>query len=233
MTDIQFKKLIETHIKDEFNELFKEDCFKHYEDKFVFQESKYNIPTNTENEVFNVENIDYDNNIVTLTNANNLQYPLNNKKIFVNYNNEINVKVLGNNNIQLDNTDDLYLLAIGDIVTDNVDKQKNKIYIIVDVDNVRVETETISNSHNNTYYDVNIFVGSNDYSITHKEFEFFYNELIRIFSKQSFNVIFNGKSLDIFSVNKPRYRSTIKTENDRVGYIILRFSHFYDNNIRI
>lgn len=233
MTDIQFKNLIEVHIKDELDKLFKEDCFKHYEDKFIFQESKYNIPTNTENEVFNVESIDYENNIVTLTNANNLQYPLNNKKIFVNYNNEINVKVLGNNNIQLDNTDDLYLLAIGDIVTDNVDRQKNKIYIIVDVDNVRVETETISNSHNNTYYDVNIFVGSNDYSITHKEFEFFYNELIRIFSKQSFNVIFNGKSLDIFSVSKPRYRSTIKTENDRVGYIILRFSHFYNNNIRI
>ena len=59
----------------------------------------------------------------------------------------------------LKNRDDIYLLALGDIVTDNVDKQENKIYIIVDVDNVRVETETISDKFNNTYYDVNIFIG--------------------------------------------------------------------------
>ena len=129
--------------------------------------------------------------------------------------------------------DDLYLVAKGDIITDNVDKQENKIYIIVDVDNVRVETETISNTHNNTYYDVNIFVGSNDYSITKEEFNFFYNEIIKIFSEQSFNIDYNNKNLDVFTVDKPRYRSSVKTENDRIGYIILRFSHFYSNKIRI
>ena len=164
---------------------------------------------------------------------NNLQYPLNNKKIFVNYNNEIDINVIGNNKLSFDNVDDLYLVALGDIVTSNVDKQENKIYIIVDVDNVRVETETISSTHNNTYYDVNIFVGSNDYSNTKEEFNFFYNELIRLFNEQSFNIEYNNKNLDIFTVDKPRYRSSVKTENDRVGYIILRFSHFYDNKIRI
>ena len=44
---------------------------------------------------------------------------------------------------------------------------------------------------------------------------------------------YNNKNLDIFTVDKPRYRSSVKTENDRVGYIILRFSHFYNNKIRI
>ena len=131
------------------------------------------------------------------------------------------------------NKDDLYLVAQGDIVTENVDKQENKIYIIVDVDNVRVETETISSTHNNTYYDVNIFIGSNDYSKTKEEFNFFFNEIIRIFNEQSFNINYNEKNLDVFTVDKPRYRSSVKTENDRVGYIILRFSHFYNNKIRI
>ena len=144
-----------------------------------------------------------------------------------------NLKIDGNEfSIFIDN-DDLYLVAKGDIITDNVDKQENKIYIIVDVDNVRVETETISNTHNNTYYDVNIFVGSNDYSITKEEFNFFYNEIIKIFSEQSFNIDYNNKNLDVFTVDKPRYRSSVKTENDRIGYIILRFSHFYSNKIRI
>ena len=223
MTDLKFKELIETHIKNRLNKLFENECFKTFKGKYVIQNNKYNIPTNTDNNIFNIDSID----------VNNLQFPLSNKKIFVNYNNEIDVKVYENNEIMLKNRDDIYLLALGDIVTDNVDKQENKIYIIVDVDNVRVETETISDKFNNTYYDVNIFVGSNDYKITSREFEFFYDELIRIFSEQSFNINFNGKNLDIFTVNKPRYRCSVKNENDKVGYIILRFSHFYNNNTRI
>ena len=233
MTDIKFKKLIETHINNELEKLVNQDCFKAFKDKYVIQDNKYNIVSNTENKIFNINNIDYENNTITVINVNNLQFPLSNKKIFVNYNNEIDVDVFENNEIRLKDSDDIYLLALGDIVTENVDKQENKVYIIVDVDNVRVETETISNSYNNTYYDVNIFIGSNDYSITKKEFDFFYEELIRIFNNQSFNIDFNGKNLDIFTVDKPRYRSSVKTENDRVGYIILRFSHFYNNKTRI
>lgn len=94
-------------------------------------------------------------------------------------------------------------------------------------------TNTISSTHNNIYYDVNIFIGSNDYTLTRNEFDFFYEEIIRIFNEQSFNVTYKDKNLDIFTVNKPRYRSVVKTENDRVGYIILRLSHFYNNKIRI
>lgn len=233
MTDLKFKELIEIHIKDRLEKLFENECFEKFKGKYIIQDNKYNIPTNTNNNIFNIESIDEENSIITVTNLNNLQFPLSNKKIFVNYNNEINVKVYENNEIKINNKDDIYLLALGDIVTDNVDKQENKIYIIVDVDNVRVETETVSNSHNNTYYDVNIFIGSNDYSVTKKEFEFFYEELIRIFNEQSFNINFNGKNLDIFTVNKPRYRCSVKNENDKVGYIILRFSHFYNNKIRI
>ena len=226
MNDIQFKELIELHIKNKLNELINKTCFENFKGKYVIQDNKYNIPANSNIEIYNISNIDIENNIVTISNVNNLQYPLNNKKIFVNYNNEIDVNVIGNNKLSFDNVDDLYLIALGDIVTSNVDKQENKIYIIVDVDNVRVETETISSTHNNTHYDVNIFVGSNDYSNTKEEFNFFYNELIRLFSEQSFNIEYNNKSLDIFTVDKPRYRSSVKTENDRVGYIILRFSHF-------
>lgn len=233
MTDLKFKKLIETHIKNKLNKLFENECFETFKDKYVIQDNKYNIPTNTNNNIFNIDSIDEENSTITVINVNNLQFPLSNKKIFVNYNNEIDVKVFEDNKIRIENKDDIYLLALGDIVTDNVDKQENKIYIIVDVDNVRVETETISDKYNNTYYDVNIFVGSNDYTITHKEFEFFYEELIRIFNEQSFNITFNEKNLDIFTVNKPRYRCGVKNENDRVGYIILRFSHFYNNNTRI
>ena len=233
MTDLKFKKLIETHIKNKLNKLFENECFETFKDKYIIQDNKYNIPTNTTNNIFNIDSIDEENSTITVINVNNLQFPLSNKKIFVNYNNEINVKVFEDNKIKIDDKDDIYLLALGDIVTDNVDKQENKIYIIVDVDNVRVETETISDKYNNTYYDVNIFVGSNDYTITHKEFEFFYEELIRIFNEQSFNITFNEKNLDIFTVNKPRYRCGVKNENDRVGYIILRFSHFYNNNTRI
>lgn len=233
MTDIKFKELIETHIKNELEKLVNQDCFKMFKDKYVIQDNKYNIISNTENRIFNIDSIDYENNTVTVINVNNLQFPLSNKKIFVNYNNEISVDVFENNEIKFKDNDDIYLLALGDIVTEDVDKQENKVYIIVDVDNVRIETETVSSSHNNTYYDVNIFIGSNDYSITKKEFDFFYEELIRIFNNQSFNIEFNGKNLDIFSVDKPRYRSSVKTENDRVGYIILRFSHFYNNKTRI
>lgn len=233
MTDLKFKKLIETHIKNKLNKLFENECFETFKDKYIIQDNKYNIPTNTTNNIFNIDSIDEENSTITVINVNNLQFPLSNKKIFVNYNNEIDVKVFEDNKIKIEDKDDIYLLALGDIVTDNVDKQENKIYIIVDVDNVRVETETISDKYNNTYYDVNIFVGSNDYTITHKEFEFFYEELIRIFNEQSFNITFNEKNLDIFTVNKPRYRCGVKNENDRVGYIILRFSHFYNNNTRI
>ena len=233
MNDIQFKELIENYINLRLSNLLKETCFEKYKGKYIIQENKYNKPQNTEIEIFNIDTIDYDNNIVTLINSNNLQYPLENKKIFVNYNNEINVTVYENNILKFNNLDDLYLISQGDIVTGNVDKQENKIYIIVDVDNVRVETETISSTHNNTYYDVNIFIGSNDYSRTKEEFNFFYNELIRIFNEQSFNIDYNNKNLDVFTVDKPRYRSSVKTENDRVGYIILRFSHFYNNKIRI
>ena len=233
MNDIQFKELIEQYINKRLNKIVNETCFEKYKGKYIIQENKYNKPSNTDIKIFNISTIDYDNNIVTLINSDNLQYPLENKKIFVNYNNEINVTVYENNILKFKNTDDLYLVAQGDIVTENVDKQENKIYIIVDVDNVRVETETISSTHNNTYYDVNIFIGSNDYSKTKEEFNFFYNELIRIFNEQNFNIDYNNKNLDVFTVDKPRYRSSVKTENDRIGYIILRFSHFYNNKIRI
>lgn len=233
MNDIQFKELIEKYINLRLNNILNETCFEKYKGKYIIQENKYNKPSNTDIKIFNISTIDYDNNIVTLINSDNLQYPLENKKIFVNYNNEINVTVYENNILKFKNKDDLYLVAQGDIVTENVDKQENKIYIIVDVDNVRVETETISSTHNNTYYDVNIFIGSNDYSKTKEEFNFFFNEIIRIFNEQSFNINYNEKNLDVFTVDKPRYRSSVKTENDRVGYIILRFSHFYNNKIRI
>ena len=233
MNDIQFKELIELHINKELNKVFEnEPCYEHFKDSYIIQENKYNIPLNSNLQVFNIEEINYEDNYISIVNVNNLQFPLVNK-IYVNYNLEIDIDNVEDNKIYFKDNDDLYLIAKGDIVTDNVDKQENKIYIIVDVDNVRVETETISNTHNNTYYDVNIFVGSNDYSITKEEFNFFYNEIIKIFSEQSFNIDYNNKNLDVFTVDKPRYRSSVKTENDRIGYIILRFSHFYSNKIRI
>ena len=233
MNDIQFKELIELHINKELNKVFKnEPCYEHFKDSYIIQENKYNIPLNSNLQVFNIEEINYEDNYISIVNVNNLQFPLVNK-IYVNYNLEIDIDNVEDNKIYFKDNDDLYLVAKGDIITDNVDKQENKIYIIVDVDNVRVETETISNTHNNTYYDVNIFVGSNDYSITKEEFNFFYNEIIKIFSEQSFNIDYNNKNLDVFTVDKPRYRSSVKTENDRIGYIILRFSHFYSNKIRI
>ena len=233
MNDIQFKELIELHINNELNKTFEnESCYEHFKDSYVIQENKYNLPLNNSLQVFNIEDIDYENGYVSIINVNNLQFPLVDK-IYVNYNLEIKIDNVENNKIYFRDNDDLYLVAKGDIITDNVNKQENKIYIIVDVDNVRVETETISNTHNNTYYDVNIFVGSNDYSITKEEFNFFYNEIIKIFSEQSFNIDYNNKNLDVFTVDKPRYRSSVKTENDRIGYIILRFSHFYSNKIRI
>ena len=233
MNDIQFKELIELHINNELNKTFEnEPCYEYFKDSYVIQENKYNLPLNNSLQVFNIEDIDYENGYVSIINVNNLQFPLVDK-IYVNYNLEIKIDNVENNKIYFRDNDDLYLVAKGDIITDNVDKQENKIYIIVDVDNVRVETETISNTHNNTYYDVNIFVGSNDYSITKEEFNFFYNEIIKIFSEQSFNIDYNNKNLDVFTVDKPRYRSSVKTENDRIGYIILRFSHFYSNKIRI
>ena len=233
MNDIQFKELIELHINNKLNKTFEnEPCYEHFKDNYVIQENKYNLPLNNSLQVFNIEDIDYENGYISIINVNNLQFPLVDK-IYVNYNLEINIDNVENNKIYFRDNDDLYLVAKGDIITNNVDKQENKIYIIVDVDNVRVETETISNTHNNTYYDVNIFVGSNDYSITKEEFNFFYNEIIKIFSEQSFNIDYNNKNLDVFTVDKPRYRSSVKTENDRIGYIILRFSHFYSNKIRI
>lgn len=233
MNDIQFKELIELHINKELNKVFEnEPCYEYFKDSYIIQENKYNIPLNSSLQVFNIEEINYEDNYISIVNVNNLQFPLVNK-IYVNYNLEIDIDNVEDNKIYFKDNDDLYLVAKGDIITDNVDKQENKIYIIVDVDNVRVETETISNTHNNTYYDVNIFVGSNDYSITKEEFNFFYNEIIKIFSEQSFNIDYNNKNLDVFTVDKPRYRSSVKTENDRIGYIILRFSHFYSNKIRI
>ena len=231
MTDLKFKEVIKAYLNSRLEELVNKPCFIDYKDKYIFQENKY---SNTSNEdIYNISNIDLENKIITISNVKNSQISLFKTKIFVNYNIDIEVYILGDNKIKFKNEGDIYLVAIGDIVTLEVDKQENKIYIITDVDNVRTETNTISSTHNNIYYDVNIFIGSNDYTLTRNEFDFFYEEIIRIFNEQSFNVTYKDKNLDIFTVNKPRYRSVVKTENDRVGYIILRLSHFYNNKIRI
>ena len=231
MTDLKFKEVIKIYLNSRLKELVNKPCFIDYKDKYIFQENKYSNASNED--IYNISNIDLENKIITISNVKNSQISLFKTKIFVNYNIDIEVYILGDNKIKFKNEDDIYLVAIGDIVTLEVDKQENKIYIITDVDNVRTETNTISSTHNNIYYDVNIFIGSNDYTLTRNEFDFFYEEIIRIFNEQSFNVTYKDKNLDIFTVNKPRYRSVVKTENDRVGYIILRFSHFYNNKIRI
>ena len=231
MTDLKFKEVIKIYLNSRLKELVNKPCFIDYKDKYIFQENKYSNASNED--IYNISNIDLENKIITISNVKNSQISLFKTKIFVNYNIDIEVYILGDNKIKFKNEDDIYLVAIGDIVTLEVDKQENKIYIITDVDNVRTETNTISSTHNNIYYDVNIFIGSNDYTLTRNEFDFFYEEIIRIFNEQSFNVTYKDKNLDIFTVNKPRYRSVVKTENDRVGYIILRLSHFYNNKIRI
>lgn len=231
MTDLKFKEVIKIYLNSRLEELVNKPCFIDYKDKYIFQENKYSNASNED--IYNISNIDLENKIITISNVKNSQISLFKTKIFVNYNIDIEVYILGDNKIKFKNEGDIYLVAIGDIVTLEVDKQENKIYIITDVDNVRTETNTISSTHNNIYYDVNIFIGSNDYTLTRNEFDFFYEEIIRIFNEQSFNVTYKDKNLDIFTVNKPRYRSVVKTENDRVGYIILRLSHFYNNKIRI
>lgn len=231
MTDLKFKEVIKIYLNSRLKELVNKPCFIDYKDKYIFQENKYSNASNED--IYNISNIDLENKIITISNVKNSQISLFKTKIFVNYNIDIEVYILGDNKIKFKNKEDIYLVAIGDIVTLEVDKQENKIYIITDVDNVRTETNTISSTHNNIYYDVNIFIGSNDYTLTRNEFDFFYEEIIRIFNEQSFNVTYKDKNLDIFTVNKPRYRSVVKTENDRVGYIILRLSHFYNNKIRI
>lgn len=231
MTDLKFKEVIKIYLNSRLKELVNKPCFIDYKDKYIFQENKYSNASNED--IYNISNIDLENKIITISNVKNSQISLFKTKIFVNYNIDIEVYILGDNKIKFKNEEDIYLVAIGDIVTLEVDKQENKIYIITDVDNVRTETNTISSTHNNIYYDVNIFIGSNDYTLTRNEFDFFYEEIIRIFNEQSFNVTYKDKNLDIFTVNKPRYRSVVKTENDRVGYIILRLSHFYNNKIRI
>lgn len=231
MTDLKFKEVIKVYLNSRLEELVNKPCFIDYKDKYIFQENKYSNASNED--IYNISNIDLENKIITISNVKNSQISLFKTKIFVNYNIDIEVYILGDNKIKFKNEEDIYLVAIGDIVTLEVDKQENKIYIITDVDNVRTETNTISSTHNNIYYDVNIFIGSNDYTLTRNEFDFFYEEIIRIFNEQSFNVTYKDKNLDIFTVNKPRYRSVVKTENDRVGYIILRLSHFYNNKIRI
>ena len=231
MTDLKFKEVIKAYLNSRLEELVNKPCFIDYKDKYIFQENKYSNASNED--IYNISNIDLENKIITISNVKNSQISLFKTKIFVNYNIDIEVYILGDNKIKFKNEEDIYLVAIGDIVTLEVDKQENKIYIITDVDNVRTETNTISSTHNNIYYDVNIFIGSNDYTLTRNEFDFFYEEIIRIFNEQSFNVTYKDKNLDIFTVNKPRYRSVVKTENDRVGYIILRLSHFYNNKIRI
>lgn len=231
MTDLKFKEVIKAYLNSRLEELVNKPCFIDYKDKYIFQENKYSNASNED--IYNISNIDLENKIITISNVKNSQISLFKTKIFVNYNIDIEVYILGDNKIKFKNKEDIYLVAIGDIVTLEVDKQENKIYIITDVDNVRTETNTISSTHNNIYYDVNIFIGSNDYTLTRNEFDFFYEEIIRIFNEQSFNVTYKDKNLDIFTVNKPRYRSVVKTENDRVGYIILRLSHFYNNKIRI
>lgn len=231
MTDLKFKEVIKVYLNSRLKELVNKPCFIDYKDKYIFQENKYSNASNED--IYNISNIDLENKIITISNVKNSQISLFKTKIFVNYNIDIEVYILGYNKIKFKNEGDIYLVAIGDIVTLEVDKQENKIYIITDVDNVRTETNTISSTHNNIYYDVNIFIGSNDYTLTRNEFDFFYEEIIRIFNEQSFNVTYKDKNLDIFTVNKPRYRSVVKTENDRVGYIILRLSHFYNNKIRI
>lgn len=231
MTDLKFKEVIKAYLNSRLEELVNKPCFIDYKDKYIFQENKYSNASNED--IYNISNIDLENKIITISNVKNSQISLFKTKIFVNYNIDIEVYILGDNKIKFKNEGDIYLVAIGDIVTLEVDKQENKIYIITDVDNVRTETNTISSTHNNIYYDVNIFIGSNDYTLTRNEFDFFYEEIIRIFNEQSFNVTYKDKNLDIFTVNKPRYRSVVKTENDRVGYIILRLSHFYNNKIRI
>lgn len=234
MNDIQFKELLELYINNRLNKLLENNnCTVYTKDDYVIQDNKYNIPTNTENIIFNVESIDFENNIVSITNINNLQYPLNNKKIFVNYNFGLDITMLSDNKFQFDNKDDIYLIAVGDIITEKVDTKDNKIYIIVDVDDVKVTTETMTTTHNNTYYTVSILIGSNDFKNNSDKYSFFFSEVVRIFNEQSFNIKYKDKDLDIFTVTKPRYKSSVNTENDRIGWIILTFSHFYNNKIII
>ena len=180
MTDLKFKEVIKAYLNSRLEELVNKPCFIDYKDKYIFQENKYSNASNED--IYNISNIDLENKIITISNVKNSQISLFKTKIFVNYNIDIEVYILGDNKIKFKNEGDIYLVAIGDIVTLEVDKQENKIYIITDVDNVRTETNTISSTHNNIYYDVNIFIGSNDYTLTRNEFDFFYEEIIRIFN---------------------------------------------------
>lgn len=58
MNDIQFKELIELHIKNRLNELVNEPCFENFKGKYVIQDNKYNIPANSNTEIYNISDID-------------------------------------------------------------------------------------------------------------------------------------------------------------------------------
>lgn len=229
MNDLDFKRIMEIHIKDKLNKVLSKNCNKYNEDDYVIQDNKYN-ENNNDITTYKIEEIDFNNNTVKISNVNNKTYPLENKKIYVNYNIEIDTEVIGDNLLRFSDNDTLYLLAVGDIITETVDKQNTKVYIIVDIDEVIIENNYITSTHDNQIFTTNVFVGINDYKDEKdkEKYDFFFNEVIRIFREQSFNINYNNKNLDIFTVNKPRYKSSIKTENDRVGYIILTHSHIYD-----
>ena len=70
MNDIQFKELIELHINNELNKTFEnEPCYEHFKDSYVIQENKYNLPLNNSLQVFNIEDIDYENGYISIINV--------------------------------------------------------------------------------------------------------------------------------------------------------------------
>ena len=238
MNELQMKEIIELHIKERLNVILKDKCInknKYTESDYIFQDSKLDFMTikETGNTIFNIEDIDFENGIITVNNKDNLQYPLTNKKIFVNYEYYLEVSNIKDNEITLLFKEDIHRLSIGDIITEKEETDRNKIFIMVDITNVMIENKALTSVADTQLFDVSIFVGCNDYSINKEKFIFFYDEVIRIFREQSFNIKYKEQELYIFSEIKPRYNSGVKTENDRIGYILLSFSYRNDYNKRI
>lgn len=231
MIDNDYKKIVKKYIKDNLLKSF-DACTIFRENDYVFQDNKYNT-LNVDNTTYKIESINTEYAEIEISNVNNKLYPLTNKKIYVNYNFEVEIDSGYENTLKLKNPNDIYLLSVGDIISENVNKLSNKIYVIVDIDDVIVNNPYMTATHDNQEFTVNIFIGSNDYNGNEEKFEFFFNEILKLMRVQSFQVEYKGLKMNIFTKTKPRYKTGIKTENDRVGYIILTLSHFFNFKNRL
>jgi hypothetical protein len=233
MNSYEFKELIKKIIKENLKKVYNMCELKIDDNDYIFQDNKYNIESNKEEITYMIESLNDEDGVIKITNVKNLHIPLT-KKIIVNYSEEVLVDVIDTNTLKLLDINDIYLLSVGDIITtDNGNNDKNKIYIIVDVDNVAIRNDYITDTHDNTVYTVNLFIGTNDFNNNKEKYNFIFNEILRIFRVHSISTVYKEKEIVLQTVIKPHYNTYVNTENDRVSYVVLNLSHIYNKNLRI